>query len=50
MASRPSHISDFVDTSALKAAQQQRTGGLAQTRRAMLDLQNDADARAASLT
>lgn len=35
---------------ALKAAQQQRTGVLAQTRRAMLDLQNDADVRAASLT
>ncbi|MER0044256.1 HlyD family type I secretion periplasmic adaptor subunit [Pseudomonas sp. MGal98] len=35
---------------ALKAAQQQRLGVLAQTRRAMLDLQNDADVRAASLT
>lgn len=35
---------------ALKAAQQQRTGVVAQTRRAMLDLQNDAEVRAASLT
>lgn len=35
---------------ALKTAQQQRTGVLAQTRRAMLDLQNDAELRASSLS
>ncbi|TBV06425.1 HlyD family type I secretion periplasmic adaptor subunit [Phytopseudomonas dryadis] len=34
---------------ALKAAQQQRQGVLAQTRRAMLDLHNDAEVRGASL-
>ncbi|OLU36002.1 HlyD family type I secretion periplasmic adaptor subunit [Pseudomonas sp. PA27(2017)] len=48
LAQQKARISEL--EAALKAAQQQRTGVLAQTRRAMLDLQNDADVRAASLT
>ncbi|KIP89045.1 MULTISPECIES: HlyD family type I secretion periplasmic adaptor subunit [Pseudomonas] len=48
LAQQKARISEL--EAALKAAQQQRMGVLAQTRRAMLDLQNDADVRAASLT
>jgi hemolysin D len=48
LAQQKARISEL--KAALKAAQQQRTGVLAQTRRAMLDLQNDADVRAAGLT
>lgn len=48
LAQQKARISEL--EAALKAAQQQRIGVLAQTRRAMLDLQNDADVRAASLT
>jgi len=48
LAQQKARISEL--EAALKSAQQQRTGVLAQTRRAMLDLQNDAEVRASSLT